>query len=150
MLLHFTCNFEDIEIQVVTNIYFYLYLFHDENTSEMQQRYLKMISSEILKSMNKRKKYYQNHFAEFSSRTNSAGSNRTLQRRGTFSRYINCISPQKTNDLRLGESILRRYELFISFRTKSSCNGQLEIKISNVLEDIVTNFNFRLSNLLNP
>ena len=94
----------------------------------MQQNYLKMIPSEILNSMNKRKKYYQNHFAEFSSRTNSPGSNRTLERRGTFSRYINCISPQNTNDLSLGESIFRRYELSMSFRTISSSKGQFEKK----------------------
>ena len=147
MLLHFTCIFimDKIErkISIIDNLNFNFF----KNTSKMQQHYLKMILAEILKSMNKRNKYYQNHFF---CRTNSAGLYITLERRCTFSRYISCISPQKTNDLSLGESILRRYELSMSFRTKSSCNGQLEIKISNVLEDIVTNFNFRLSNLLNP
>ena len=38
----------------------------------------------------------------------------------------------------------------MSFRTISSSKGQFEKKIENVLEDNVTNFNYRLINLLNP
>ena len=84
-----------------------------------------------------------------SSRTNFVGKYRTLKRTWTFSRYINCISPRKTNDLSLGELILIRYRLSMSFSTKSSSNGLLEIKLSNVLVDIVTCLNFGLINLLN-
>ena len=112
----------------------------------MNEHYLKKIPAEALESRNRRKKLTK---SSSSSKTNSLGAYRTLERTGTFSRCINCIAPRKTNDLSLGALILMRYELSMSFSTKSSSNGQLEVKLSNLLEDNVTYFNFSLMNLLN-
>ena len=82
-------------------------------------------------------------------RTNSLGTYGKLKRKGTFSRCIYWISQRKTNDLSFGALILRMYGFSKSFSTKSSSNVQLEIKLSNVSEDNVTNFNISLINLLN-
>ena len=84
------------------------------------------------------------------SKTNSLGAYRTLERKGTFSRCINCISPRKTTDLSFGALILMNYGFSMSFSTKSSSYRQLEIKLSNVSKDNVTYFNISLINLLNP
>ena len=122
----------------------------DENAlplSKMKNYYLKKIPAEALESRNRRKKLTK---SSSSSKTNSLGAYRTLERTGTFSRCINCIAPRKTNDLSLGALILMRYELSMSFSTKSSSNGQLEVKLSNTSEDKMTDLNIRLINLLNP
>ena len=112
----------------------------------MKQHYLKKIPTETLKRRNRRKILTK---SSSSSRTNSLGAYRTLERTGTFWRYINCISPWKTNDLRLRELILIWEILSMSFSTKSSINELLDIKHSNVLVDNATYFNFSLITLLN-
>ena len=103
--------------------------------SKLKEHYLKKIQAETLKTRNRRKILTK---SSSSSRTNSLGAYRTLERTWTFSRCINCISPRKTNDLSFEALILMGYRLSMSFSTKSSSNGLLEIKLSNVLVDNVT------------